>query len=85
MTEVPATVLIFPEHPQVLTPHLMTWVHMAHYDSMVEASLLMMAVVLIPALAAVALVAVGLRLMRRSTAIAQPIRPDRSTFGMRDA
>ena len=47
MTEVPATVLIFPEHPQVLTPHLMTWVHMAHYDSMIEASLLMMAIVLI--------------------------------------
>lgn len=66
MTEVPATVLIFPEHPQVLTPHLMTWVHMAHYDSMIEASLLMMAIVLIPALAAVGLVAVGLRLARRT-------------------
>lgn len=66
MTEVPATVLIFPEHPQVLTPHLMTWVHMAHYDSMIEASLLMMAVVLIPALAAVGLVGLGLKLARRT-------------------
>jgi ABC-type Fe3+ transport system permease subunit len=66
MTEVPATVLIFPEHPQVLTPHLMTWVHMAHYDSMIEASLLMMAVVLLPALAAVGLIAAGRRVVRKS-------------------
>lgn len=66
MTEVPATVLIFPEHPQVLTPHLMTWVHMAHYDSMIEASLLMMAIVLIPAVAAVGFISVGLRLARRT-------------------
>jgi iron(III) transport system permease protein len=70
MTEVPATVLIFPEHPQVLTPHLMTWVHMAHYDSMIEASLLMMAVVLLPALAAVGLIAVGMRVVRRNAGAA---------------
>jgi hypothetical protein len=62
---VPATVLIFPQHPQVLTPALMTWLHMARYDPMIEASLLMMAVVLAPALTAVLLTAAGLRLVRR--------------------
>lgn len=62
MTEVPATVLIFPQNPQVLTPTLMTWVHMSHYDPMIEASLLMMALVLLPALAAVALMAASMRL-----------------------
>ena len=64
LTEVPATVLLFPQHPQVLTPTLMTWVHMARFDPMIEASLLMMLAVLLPALAAVALAAVGLRLTR---------------------
>jgi len=67
MTEVPATVLIFPQNPQVLTPQLMTWVHMAQYDPMIEASLLMMSVVLIPALLAVAFTALGIRLARRRT------------------
>ena len=62
MTEVPATVLIFPQNPQVLTPMLMTWVHMARFDPMIEASLMMMAIVLLPALGAVALTAVGIRL-----------------------
>jgi ABC-type Fe3+ transport system permease subunit len=68
MTEVPATVLLFPQHPQVLTPSLMTWVHMARYDPMIEASLLMMAVVLIPALTAILLTQLGLKLTRRFTA-----------------
>jgi ABC-type Fe3+ transport system permease subunit len=72
MTEVPATVLLFPQHPQVLTPSLMTWVHMARYDPMIEASLLMMAVVLIPAVSAILLTQLGLRLTRRFSA------PDRS-------
>ena len=67
MTEVPATVLIFPQNPQVLTPTLMTWVHMAHFDPMIEASLLMMSVVLLPALAAVGLVGLGLTIVRRAT------------------
>ena len=62
MTEVPATVLLFPQNPQVLTPTLMTWVHMAHFDPMIEASLLMMAVVLLPAIGAVLLTQLGLRL-----------------------
>jgi ABC-type Fe3+ transport system permease subunit len=69
MTEVPATVLIFPQNPQVLTPQLMTWVHMAHFDPMIEASLLMMSVVLLPALAAVALVGLGLTIARRATGL----------------
>lgn len=74
MTEVPATVLIFPQNPQVLTPHLMTWVHMAQYDPMIEASLLMMAVVLLPALAAVGLVGLGLTIVRRATS-SLPAKP----------
>jgi iron(III) transport system permease protein len=64
LTEVPATVLLMPQHPQVLTPTLMTWVHMVRYDSMIQASLLMMASVLVPALAGIALTAVGLRAAR---------------------
>jgi len=65
LTEVPATVLLMPQHPQVLTPTLMTWVHMSHYDPMIEASLLMMGTVLLPALAAVTLAGLGLRALRR--------------------
>ena len=64
LTEVPATVLLFPQNPQVLTPTLMTWVHMSRSDPMIEASLLMMLAVLVPALAAVALTGAGLRLTR---------------------
>ncbi len=64
LTEVPATVLLFPQHPQVLTPTLMTWVHMARFDPMIEASLLMMLAVLVPAVAAVVLAVLGLRLTR---------------------
>ena len=67
MTEVPATVLLFPQNPQVLTPTLMTWVHMARYDPMIEASLLMMAVVLLPAVGAVLLTQLGIRIARRFT------------------
>jgi iron(III) transport system permease protein len=62
LTEVPATVLLFPAHPQVLTPTLMTWVHMARFDPMIEASLLMMMAVLAPALAAVLLTGIGLKM-----------------------
>jgi len=62
LTEVPATVLLSPAQPQVLTPQLMTWVHMARFDSMIEASLLMMMTVLFPALAAVLLTGIGLRM-----------------------
>ena len=64
MTEVPATVLLMPEHPQVLTPTLMTWVHMVRYDAMIEASLIMMATVIVPALVAVILTGIGLRALK---------------------
>src|SRR6185312_1429274 len=67
MTEVPATVLLFPQHPMVLTPTLMTWVHMARFDPMIEASLIMMAAVLVPAVVAVLLTGLGLKLARRLT------------------
>jgi ABC-type Fe3+ transport system permease subunit len=65
LTEVPATVLLMPQNPQVLTPTLMTWVHMVRYDAMIEASLLMMATVLLPAVAAVLLTGFGLAATRR--------------------
>jgi iron(III) transport system permease protein len=65
LTEVPATVLLFPQNPQVLTPTLMTWVHMARFDPMIEASLLMMMAVLVPAIAALTLVTIGLRMSSR--------------------
>jgi hypothetical protein len=54
-----------PQNPQVLTPTLMTWVHMARFDPMIEASLLMMAGVLVPSLAAVVLTGIGLKVVRR--------------------
>ncbi len=75
LTEVPATVLLFPQHPQVLTPTLMTWVHMSRFDSMIEASLLMMMTVLVPALAAVGLTALGMRLarLRRAAMVLGPL------------
>ena len=41
LTEVPATLLISPQRPPMLTPMLMTWVHMLRYDAMIEASLLL--------------------------------------------
>jgi sugar lactone lactonase YvrE/ABC-type spermidine/putrescine transport system permease subunit II len=45
LTEVPATVLMSPQRPPMLTPMLMTWVHMLRYDAMIEASLLLMSIV----------------------------------------
>jgi ABC-type Fe3+ transport system permease subunit len=65
LTEVPATVLLMPQNPQVLTPTLMTWVHMARYDPMIEASLVMMGTVLIPAVAAVLLTSIGMKVLRK--------------------
>jgi ABC-type Fe3+ transport system permease subunit len=72
LTEVPATVLIMPQQPQVLTPLLMTWVHTARYDPMIEASLLMMAMVLIPGVAAVVLTTIGARIARRGLTTMSP-------------
>ena len=45
LTEIPATLLISPQRPPMLTPMLMTWVHMLRYDAMIEASLLLMGMV----------------------------------------
>jgi ABC-type Fe3+ transport system permease subunit len=62
MTEVPATVLLFPVNPQVLTPRLMTWLHQLRSDSMIEAALMMMMTVLFPAAAALTLISIGRKL-----------------------
>jgi ABC-type Fe3+ transport system permease subunit len=62
LTEVPATVLLQPSNPQVLTPTLMTWLHQQRSDDMIKASLLMMITVLLPGLGGVILTAVGLRI-----------------------
>ncbi len=65
LTEVPATVLLMPQNPQVLTPTLMTWVHMARYDPMIEASLVMMGTVVAPAVAGVVLTSIGMKVLRK--------------------
>ena len=70
LTEVPATLLISPQRPPMLTPMLMTWVHMLRYDAMIEASLLMMSVAAALGLAVAALVRMG---MARSTVAASLI------------
>ena len=64
LTEVPATVLISPLRPQPIVPMLMTWVHMQRYDDMLEASLLLMAAVLVLALLATSLLWAALRVGR---------------------
>ncbi len=64
LSEVPATVLISPQRPQMLVPMLMQWVHMARYDAMIEASLLMAAMVIILGAVAVAMGWFGLKLTR---------------------
>ncbi len=61
ITEVPATVLLSPQTPQMMTPQMMTWVHTLRFDSMIEMSLLMIFVVTVMALAVVALSWVGTR------------------------
>jgi DNA-binding beta-propeller fold protein YncE len=57
LTEVPATVLLA---PQTLVPLLMTWVHMLRFEPMIEASLLMVTLVLLLSLAAAALARLAL-------------------------
>jgi ABC-type Fe3+ transport system permease subunit len=74
LTEVPATVLLSPQNPQVLTPMLMTWVHAAHYDPMIEASLLMVFLVLIPVAIAMLLIFLARRMLRQRLR-ARQIRP----------
>jgi ABC-type Fe3+ transport system permease subunit len=41
MTEVPANLILSPQNPPMLTPMMMTWVHMLRYDDMLVASLLL--------------------------------------------
>lgn len=56
LTEVPAAILLSPQRPPMLTPMLMTWVHMLRYDAMIEASLLLMSIVALLGAAVAALV-----------------------------
>ena len=63
MTEVPATVLLSPQRPQMLMPMLMTWVHNLRYDDMLEGSLLLMGVVFLVGSLTLALVWLGIRLV----------------------
>jgi DNA-binding beta-propeller fold protein YncE len=64
LSEVPATVLISPQRPQMLVPMLMTWVHMLRYDAMIEASLLMAGLVIVLGAIALLLGKVGVRVAR---------------------
>lgn len=41
MTEVPANLILSPQNPPMITPMMMTWVHMLRYDDMLVASLLL--------------------------------------------
>src|SRR5205814_4827142 len=59
LTEVPATLLLSPQRPPVLTPMLMTWVHMLRYDPMIEASLLLMLMVGVLGLSVAGLIMLG--------------------------
>jgi ABC-type Fe3+ transport system permease subunit len=61
MTEVPATVLLYPMKPRVLMPILMTWVHTARFDPMIEASLLMVAWAAVLTIVAVVLIRIATR------------------------
>jgi ABC-type Fe3+ transport system permease subunit/DNA-binding beta-propeller fold protein YncE len=64
LTEVPATLLLSPQRPPMLTPMLMTWVHMLRYDPMIEASLMLMGMVAVMGLVVAGLLAFGIRLSR---------------------
>ncbi|CAN5404523.1 hypothetical protein BH09PLA1_BH09PLA1_01170 [soil metagenome] len=65
LSEVPATVLLAPQRPQMLVPLLMTWVHMLRYDPMIEASLLTAGMVVAIGLIAVLLGGIEIRTRRR--------------------
>jgi len=71
LVEVPATVLISPQRPQMMTPLMMTWVHMLRYDAMIEASLMMMVVVGALGVCVAGLIAIAKRqaMMRRWAAL----------------
>jgi len=61
LTEVPATVLLSPQHPQPLIPMMMQWVHLQRNDSMIEAALLLCGMVLVLGIATVLLGCIGRR------------------------
>lgn len=82
LTEVPATVLISPLRPQPLIPMLMGWVHIQRYDDMILGSLLLMSMALVGALVAAGLIAVGMRLLRWTTAPARLERPAMAIAGL---
>jgi len=63
ITEVPATVLLSPQRPQMLTPEMMTWVHTLRFDPMIEASLLMVAVVTVLSCVVLVLARLGVRVL----------------------
>src|SRR5205807_7465708 len=65
LTEVPATILLAPQRPQMLVPWLMTWVHTLRSDDMIEASLLLMFCALALGALAMSLARLGQRLFRR--------------------
>jgi len=56
--EVPATLLLYPQNPQMLTPTMMGWVHMLRYDAMIEASLMVVGLALFVSATVVCLFAV---------------------------
>jgi iron(III) transport system permease protein len=64
LSEVPATMILSPQQPQVLTPTLMGWVHIARSDAMIQASLVLVGTVIVPAAAAVILVRAGTKCRR---------------------
>lgn len=68
LTDVPVSVLLA---PQTLVPLLMTWVHMLRYEPMIEASLLMVSLMLAMAFAVVLLARLSLR-RRPATAVFIP-------------
>ncbi|HEV2293584.1 MAG TPA: hypothetical protein VGR35_06995 [Tepidisphaeraceae bacterium] len=75
LTEVPATVLLAPQRPPMLTPLLMTWVHMLRYDAMIEGSLLLVGIVFALTLVALAMTWLGLRAWRTTLEPAPVRRP----------
>jgi ABC-type Fe3+ transport system permease subunit len=72
LTEVPATVILFPMNPPVLTPRLMTWLHQRRSDDMIDASLLMMMMVLLPAIVGILLAGLGIRWRKPETRNQKP-------------
>lgn len=64
LSEVPATVLIYPRRPQVLIPTIMGWVHLQRDDAMIEASLLLTATVIFLGIIATLLGWIGLRVIQ---------------------